>query len=39
VEAEERRLRVRTYAWSAEGWALIADRRFPRGAEPLSAIG
>ena len=39
VEAEERRLRVLTYAWSAEGWALIADRRFPREAEPLSAIG
>jgi len=38
-EADERALRVLTYAWVEQGWALIADRRFPRGAEPLSPIG
>lgn len=39
VEAEERSLRVLTYAWSAQGWARIADRRFPRGTGPLGPIG
>ena len=39
VEAEEQALRVLTFAWADHRWALIADRRFPRGAEPLSAIG
>ncbi|HEY7198111.1 MAG TPA: metallophosphoesterase [Gaiellaceae bacterium] len=38
-EAEERSLRLVTYAWAEHRWAAIADRRFPRGAEPLSAIG
>jgi 3',5'-cyclic AMP phosphodiesterase CpdA len=39
VEADERTLRVLTFAWAGEGWAQIADRRFPRGTEPLGAIG
>ena len=34
-EADERALRVLTYAWVEHAWALIADRRFPRGTEPL----
>jgi 3',5'-cyclic AMP phosphodiesterase CpdA len=38
-EADERMLRVFTYAWVDHRWAQIADRRFPRGTEPLSAIG
>jgi 3',5'-cyclic AMP phosphodiesterase CpdA len=44
-EADERSLRVLTYAWAAgmgrgEGsWAQIADRRFPRGREPLTYVG
>ena len=44
-EADERSLRVLTYAWAAgvgEGagtWAQIADRRFPRGLEPLGVVG
>jgi 3',5'-cyclic AMP phosphodiesterase CpdA len=39
VEADERALRVLTYAWVDHRWAQIADRSFPRGTEPLSAIG
>jgi 3',5'-cyclic AMP phosphodiesterase CpdA len=44
-EADERSLRVLTYAWApgvgaGEGsWAQIADRRFPRGREPLTYVG
>jgi 3',5'-cyclic AMP phosphodiesterase CpdA len=38
-EAEESTLRVLTYAWVDHRWAQIADRTFPRGAEPLSTIG
>ena len=38
-EADERTLRVLTYAWVDGDWAQIADRRFPRGTEPLGAIG
>jgi 3',5'-cyclic AMP phosphodiesterase CpdA len=38
-EADERTLRVLTFAWVEHRWAQIADRRFPRGTEPLSAIG
>lgn len=44
-EADKRSLRVLTYAWAAgfgtgEGsWAQIADRRFPRGHEPLAYVG
>jgi 3',5'-cyclic AMP phosphodiesterase CpdA len=39
VEADERALRVLTYAWVDHRWAQIADRTFPRGTEPLSTIG
>jgi 3',5'-cyclic AMP phosphodiesterase CpdA len=39
IEADERSLRVLTYAWAGQGWAQVADRRFPRGTEPLGAIG
>jgi 3',5'-cyclic AMP phosphodiesterase CpdA len=39
VEAEEGTLRVLTYAWLEGDWARIADRRFPRGTEPLGTIG
>ena len=44
-EADERSLRVLTYAWAPDlgpgqgSWARIADRRFPRGAEPLAFVG
>ena len=38
-EADERTLSVVTYAWVDHRWAQIADRRFPRGTEPLSTIG
>lgn len=44
-EADERTLRVLTYAWAAAAgtrpgsWAQIADRRFPRGSEPLASFG
>lgn len=31
-EADKRTLTVRTYAWCGDGWTLIAERRFPRGA-------
>ncbi|MEO8290953.1 MAG: metallophosphoesterase [Gaiellaceae bacterium] len=32
-------IRALTYSWSEHRWAQIADRRFPRGHEPLSTIG
>jgi 3',5'-cyclic AMP phosphodiesterase CpdA len=38
-EADERSLRVLTYAWAEGRWAQIADRRFPRGTAPLGSIG
>lgn len=38
-EADENLLRVLTYAWAEVRWVQIADRRFPRGLEPLAAIG
>jgi 3',5'-cyclic AMP phosphodiesterase CpdA len=44
-EADERTLRVLTYAWAPGvgaglgGWAQIADRRFARGLEPLAFVG
>ena len=44
-EADERSLRVLTYAWvgglrsGAGSWAQIAERRFPRGREPLASVG
>jgi 3',5'-cyclic AMP phosphodiesterase CpdA len=39
VEAEDAFLRVLTYAWAEDRWAQIADRRFPRGVEPLAVTG
>jgi hypothetical protein len=38
-EIEERSTRVLTYAWAGNQWAQIADRRFPRGLEPLATVG
>jgi 3',5'-cyclic AMP phosphodiesterase CpdA len=38
-EADDRSLRVLTYAWAETSWAQIADRRFPRGLEPLGSVG
>jgi 3',5'-cyclic AMP phosphodiesterase CpdA len=38
-EIDERSIRVLTYAWAGRQWAQIADRRFPRGMEPLATIG
>ena len=38
-EADERSIRVLTYAWAEHRWEQIADRRFPRGPEPLAAVG
>jgi hypothetical protein len=35
-EVRERSLDVETYIWRDDGWALTAERRFPRGREPLS---
>jgi 3',5'-cyclic AMP phosphodiesterase CpdA len=35
-EAHPGRLRIETYIWRADGWALTAERHFPRGREPLS---
>jgi len=34
--ADERRIRVETYIWRAEGWGLTALRVFPRGPGPLA---
>jgi 3',5'-cyclic AMP phosphodiesterase CpdA len=39
IEAEDDSLRVLTYAWAETRWAQIADRRFPRGPEPLATAG
>jgi 3',5'-cyclic AMP phosphodiesterase CpdA len=38
-EVDERSIRVLTYAWAEHQWAQIADRRFPRGLEPLATVG
>ena len=38
-EADERTIRVLTYAWRDRSWAEIADRRFPRGTTALGSIG
>jgi 3',5'-cyclic AMP phosphodiesterase CpdA len=38
-EVDERAIRVLTYAWAEREWAQIADRRFPRGFEPLAKVG
>jgi len=34
--ADERRIRVETYIWRADGWGLTALRVFPRGGGPLA---
>ena len=31
-------IRALTYAWLDGSWALVADRRFPRGREPLALV-
>ena len=38
-EVDERSIRVLTFAWAEQEWAQIADRRFPRGLEPLATVG
>jgi 3',5'-cyclic AMP phosphodiesterase CpdA len=35
-EADADSITVHTYIWRDDGWALTAERRFPRGREPLS---
>jgi 3',5'-cyclic AMP phosphodiesterase CpdA len=35
-EARAGSIDVHTYMWREDGWALTAERRFPRGREPLS---
>jgi 3',5'-cyclic AMP phosphodiesterase CpdA len=37
-EAEPSALRASTFAWQDDDWALIGQRRFPRGREPLREI-
>jgi len=39
IEVDDGSLRVLTYAWAETRWDQIADRRFPRGVEPLAAVG
>jgi 3',5'-cyclic AMP phosphodiesterase CpdA len=34
-EIEERFLRIHTFVWQGNDWALTAEREFPRGREPL----
>jgi hypothetical protein len=36
-EIDDDLLRVRTFVWRDTDWALTADRRFPRGREPLAS--
>jgi 3',5'-cyclic AMP phosphodiesterase CpdA len=38
-EVDDTSIRVLTYAWAGQQWAQIADRRFPRGLEPLATVG
>lgn len=35
-EVRDESLDVETYIWRDDGWALTAERRFPRGREPLA---
>ena len=35
-DAEDDCLTVSTYTWREDGWGLTAERRFPRGREPLT---
>jgi 3',5'-cyclic AMP phosphodiesterase CpdA len=37
-ESEPSALRVTTFVWQDDDWALIGERRFPRGREPLREI-
>jgi 3',5'-cyclic AMP phosphodiesterase CpdA len=37
-EADAGTIRGLTYAWLDGRWALVADRRFPRGREPLALV-
>ena len=37
IDADGSAIQVRTYVWSGGGWALVAERRFPRGSGPLRA--
>ena len=37
-EAGDAEIRAETYVWRAGTWGLTAVRRFPRGAEPLTAL-
>jgi 3',5'-cyclic AMP phosphodiesterase CpdA len=34
-EADDAEIRVHTYIWRGDAWGLTAERRFPRGTEPL----
>jgi 3',5'-cyclic AMP phosphodiesterase CpdA len=34
-EVDDRHLRIETYVWRGDDWALTAERLFPRGREPL----
>jgi 3',5'-cyclic AMP phosphodiesterase CpdA len=36
-EIEEACLRIQTYVWRDSDWGLTAERRFPRGREPLAS--
>jgi 3',5'-cyclic AMP phosphodiesterase CpdA len=37
-EAERAALRVTTFVWQDDDWALVGQRRFPRGREPLQEV-
>lgn len=37
-EVDETSIRALTFAWLRDRWAEIADRRFPRGNEPLALV-
>jgi 3',5'-cyclic AMP phosphodiesterase CpdA len=37
-EVADRGLRIETYIWRDDEWELTAERRFPRGREPLSTL-
>jgi hypothetical protein len=36
-EFDDTHLRIHTYTWRADQWALTAERLFARGREPLSS--
>jgi 3',5'-cyclic AMP phosphodiesterase CpdA len=37
-EVDETSIRALTFAWLGKRWALVADRRFPRGRDPLALL-